>query len=84
MKEYNEKTFPYQRSGAQSKFERTINASPDAEIVGYKYCNGNIVFYIKGTVSGKETSAYIPKEGFTEGAGYSDALRVIAWLSDMF
>lgn len=84
MKKYNEKTFPYQRTGAQSEFERTINASPDAEIFGYEYNNGDIRFYTKGTVSDKETYITIPKKGYTKEAGYNDAIKMIAWLSDMF
>lgn len=84
LNEYNEKTFPYQRTGAQSEFERTINASPDAEIIGYQYNNGDIWFYVEGTVSGKKTNVYIPKKGLTKEAGYNKAIRMIAWLSDMF
>jgi hypothetical protein len=84
LKEYNEKTFPYQRTGAQNEFEKTINASPDAEIIGYEYSNGNIGFYVTGTVTGKETSIIIPKKGFTKEDGYNEAIRMIAWLSDMF
>ena len=84
MKEYNEKTFPYQRTGAQSEFERTISASPDAEIVGYSYDDGDIGFFVEGTVSGKRTSICIPKEEFTKEEGYNSAIKMIAWLSDMF
>lgn len=82
--EYNEKTFPYQRTGAQSEFEKTINASPDVEIVSYEYNNGDITFYVEGTVSGKEDYIYIPKEGFDKEDGRDCAIDMIAWLSDMF
>lgn len=84
MKKYNEKTFPYQRTGAQSEFERTINASPDAEIVGYEYNNGNITFDVKGAVTNKESYVHIPKRGITKEEGYDNAIAMIAWLSDMF
>jgi hypothetical protein len=84
LKEYNEKTFPYQRTGEQSEFERTINASPDAEIFGYTYNDGDIAFFVKGTVSGKKTNVYIPKKGLTKEAGYNEAINMIVWLSDMF
>ena len=84
MKKYNEKTFPYQRTGAQSEFEKTINASPDAEIVRYEYRNGDIIFYVKGTVTDKESYITIPKKGFNKETGYDSAIRMIAWLSDMF